>query len=214
MSGWIPECEWEGQDAYVIGGGPSLHNFDWNLLRGKNTIGCNDAYKLGEEICKVCIFGDTNFWRVYHEGLATFKNPVVTSNQSFLSKDLPWLKVMDRKARGMSRTGLGWNTNTGASGLNLALLYGAKRVFLLGFDMTMRDGKTNWHDEIVTKPNPKVYDKFLRAFEYVARDASLLFPDREIFNLTDSSRLDVFPKVSLAVHFRKETELCEPCVQS
>jgi hypothetical protein len=201
MGSWTPTTIWEGQDAYIIGGGRSLRSFDWSLLHGKNTIGCNDAFKLGVDVCKVCIFGDMNFWRTYYEGLQKFSGMVVSALQA-LRKDSPeWLKIVDRKARGLHTDAIGWNTNTGAMAVNLALLFGARRVFLLGFDMQMTDGKPNWHDDVITKPNPKVYNKFLSAFQFVARDLALKFPGRQIINVTDGSRLDVFPKVSLKDHF-------------
>ena len=72
----VPKPKWQGQDAYIIGGGPSLRDFDWELLRGLNTIGCNDAYKLGEAFCKVCIFGDSKWFYHHADNLANYGGEV------------------------------------------------------------------------------------------------------------------------------------------
>ena len=34
---------WTGETVYLIGGGPSLKNFEWNSLHGKKTIAINKA---------------------------------------------------------------------------------------------------------------------------------------------------------------------------
>jgi len=35
----LPDGSWKGNPCVVIGGGPSLEEFDWNLLNGRLTIG-------------------------------------------------------------------------------------------------------------------------------------------------------------------------------
>ena len=57
-SDWLHSEPWYNQDAYIIGGGSSLKDFNWKLLEKLNTIGCNDAYKLGSEVCKICMFAE------------------------------------------------------------------------------------------------------------------------------------------------------------
>jgi len=63
MPVWQPTNDWQDQEVFIIGGGDSLRNFDWELLKEERTIGCNDAYKLGPEICKICIFGDVSWFK-------------------------------------------------------------------------------------------------------------------------------------------------------
>ena len=36
---------WKGQTVYLIGGGPSLKNFNWSSLKDKKTIAINKAIK-------------------------------------------------------------------------------------------------------------------------------------------------------------------------
>src|SRR3990172_1959860 len=113
---WIPEPIWQGQDAFIIGGGPSLRDFNWELLREENTIGCNNAFRLGLEICKVCVFVDRKFlfdgkgprMGVYEE-LAKFPGPVVTNCTQLIGCTEPWIKIMRRETRGLHRDALGFN---------------------------------------------------------------------------------------------------------
>lgn len=205
---WEPGRIWEGEDVYVIGGGSSLHTFDWNLLRGCNTIGCNSAFILGA-VVSICIFADVGWWdRIGCKRLAEFGGLVVASNPSFDEIDLPpWVLVMDREDvhEGLYTDRLGFNGNTGALAINLALRLGAKRVFLLGFDMRLGTaGQANWHDVRYEKANPEVYTVFSERLGSVARDVPKKFPGCEVVNVSDVSELTVFRKESIAEHFTRK----------
>jgi len=198
MPKWIPEKVWEGQDAFIIGGGNSLESFNWDVLRNENTIGCNDAFKLGREICKICVFGDINWFKAFERELARYKGIVFTNSTQLQNSSIPWLWVMQRQARGLHHNALGWNGNTGAVAINLALLLGVKRIFLLGFDMHLsKDSKANWHPNKLDKPNKNIYPKFLIGFKKMADDLQPKFPGVEIINITDDSSLDLFPKIGV-----------------
>ncbi len=196
----LPLPNWSKQDAFIIGGGPSLDNFAWRNLHSKNTIGCNHAFLLGAEVCKVCIFGDWSFWEAAYEkrtpklDITTFDGYVVTNYM--LPVKPSWVTFFERVDFGLFNDGrLGWNTNTGACAVNLALLMGAQRVFLLGFDMNKApDGKTHWHNQPLAEQNGDHYRKFMESFDTIACDLSRVFPGREIINVTDgSSALKCFP---------------------
>ena len=200
MPFWTPETKWKDQDAFIIGGGVSLEKFDWELLRPEDvlTIGCNDAYLRGPDICNICFFGDIKWWRLHERRLDSFQGAVFTSCPQLYKKpnSIPWLWMMNRNGRGLHLDALGWNKNTGAGAVNLALLLGAKRVFLLGFDMHLTGGRSNWHDNVLDTPDEKVYLRMLKGFERVQRDLGK-FPGCEIFNITDDSSLDIFPKIGV-----------------
>jgi hypothetical protein len=102
---------------------------------------------------------------------------------------------MGRSSQGLHRNSLGWNRNTGAGAVNLALLLGARRVFLLGFDMHLSGGRPNWHNQLIDKPDKNCYVRFAKDFKYVARDLPIKFPGCEVINVTDDSDLNCFPKV-------------------
>lgn len=206
MPHWKVERVWDQQDVLIIGGGPSIESLDWSLLTKENTIGCNTAFIHGPEICKVCIFGDYRWWKKYTTELAVYaKNggTVFTNNQKLYSSKMPWLWTMGRESHGLHDKSLGWNGNTGASAINLAILFGAKRVFLLGYDMHLIDGRSNWHKRLLDrKPiRSSVYSLFRKQFIWVKKDWKSKFANVEIFNVTDDSGLsaDIIPWMSPSV---------------
>jgi len=197
MPRWIPTTRWKERDVFVIGGGDSLKTFDWNLLKNECTVGCNLAFKLGADVCKVCVFGDPKFFKKYRDELQKYKGVLFTNATQLQRSKYEWLWTLPRKTRGLGIDALGWNTNTGAVAINLALILGAKRVFLLGFDMRLsKNGKPNWHDGGLDKASARVYEKFILGFERMAPHLERVFPGREIINVTDDSDLDCFPKVN------------------
>lgn len=200
MPKWMPSEIWKGQDAYIIGGGPSLEHFNWDLLRDKNTIGCNAAFKLGVDICKVCFFADGKFFRKFKEELAHFSGMVVTNHITLVEDDSPWLKWMPREQWGLHHNALGYNSSSGAAAINLALLMGATRVFLLGMDLGLKDGRANWHKH-GGPPKAEVYSRFRLGFARVAHTLPKAFPGMQVVNVHDFNHLTVFPTVRVAAHF-------------
>jgi len=190
---WKPQQWYAGQDVYIIGGGPSLKTFDWQRLYNKITIGCNDAYRLGPSVCNICVFADAKWHDKNGSELMAFPNPIFTSHKTFKDhKEVLWLERIDH---GLARDKLGLNGNAGCIAVNLALILGARRVLLLGFDMKLVD-KTcaNWHEFNIGKPNKKSYERFAQGFERMAADLSTVFPGREVINLGPDSELETFTK--------------------
>jgi len=203
MPRWTPETLWLDSDAIIIGGGESLHDFPWDILRGEMTIGCNVAYKLGNEICTAVLWSDRQSFKEHHDGLREFNvngGPVFSDARKFWN-DPPadWLYVVSRRPQGLYTDGIGWNGNVGAGAINLAFLLGCKRVYLLGFDMKRVDSRTHWHDEYAKdkKKRDSSYPRFLRSFKTVAQDWRAKFSDREIINVNDDSALKFFPMMSM-----------------
>jgi hypothetical protein len=207
MPRWSPSHDWAGQDAYVIGGGTSLRSLDWGLLRGRNTVGCNSAFILGAEVVKICVFGDRAWWeKIGKVQAASYGGVMVGCTDPELHDETPWLNTILRHyPSGLGeKDRLGFNGNTGSLALNLALIKGARRVFLLGFDMKLggEEGKeANWHRVRYQQAYASVYRRFLDGFNKVKRDLLVKFPTREVYNVTDDSDLNVFPKVSPRDHF-------------
>jgi len=210
MPPWKPESKWKGQDVFVIGGGDSLRNFDWTFFKNELTIGCNTAFRLGKDVCKICFFGDAKWFKKFKRDLNQYEvtgGVIFTSAPQLYKTRLSWLWTMGREARGLHTDALGWNDNTGASAVNLALILGAKTVYLLGFDMKLsKEGKSNWHDHLIAKPSESVYPKFVTGFQFVKKDLPKVFPGRQIINITDDSCLDCFPKISVKDFFAKRKE--------
>jgi hypothetical protein len=104
---------------------------------------------------------------------------------------------MHRYNKGLVKNGLAWNSNTGSSAINLALILGAKRVFLLGFDCHLTDKQSNWHINNLDDPAKSVYLRFLKGFEILKKKLPEVFPGTEIINITDNSSINVFRKIGV-----------------
>ena len=211
---WTAPRIWPDQTVFIIGGGPSLQDFDWNLIKQYRCIGCNDAYQLGDWV-DVCCFGDAPWYHIHYKekldsqdrgiipGLESFNGLIVTCHPEF--HDNSNVRCMLRKPRGFSVRPfeVAWNCNTGSASINLAYHLGAKRAVLLGFDMGFdKDNKSNWHynikDPEQIKTNPHVFEKFQDWLPYMEKERQAKVGDTfKILNATPNSALEVFPKVKL-----------------
>lgn len=200
MELWNPTKEWEGQDAFLVGGGPSLRSFDFNLLKERNTIGCNDAFRLGKDVIQICLFSDAPWFHSNKWELESFGGRVVST--SFKLKDLkiPWMQRMDRIGNGIAEgSTVSLNYSTGASAINLAVTLGAKRIYLLGYDLSRgADGKSHWHRHERKPTSDTAFQRFIKGFSQL--DSALKqYPEVKVFNVTDGgSRLPFFERISFA----------------
>lgn len=94
-------------------------------------------------------------------------------------------------------------SNSGYAAINLAVHLGAKRILLLGYDMRLENGRSNWHDELRPFASPSLYEQSM-----LPHFATLVEPlgklGVEVVNCTPGSALDAFPKATL------EDALCSP----
>jgi hypothetical protein len=148
----LPDGSWSGNPCFIVGGGPSLEGFDWDLLKSKRTIGINRAYEVFEP---TMIFSmDTSYLNRIYQGkygqavLERFK--ASKSLKVWLVRGDPPISLPDgilivkhwtdyRKAmRAFSFSmaeGIGHGNNSGYAALNLACCLGANPIYLLGYDM-------------------------------------------------------------------------------
>ncbi len=182
----------------MIGGGPSLKGFDFERLQSKKVIGCNDAYQLGPSIVDICLFCDASFFHKEKQALEKWEGRKVTNAPTLMEVNCPWLLQMQRQKDGLSEGHvLGFNLSTGACAINLAITLGARRIFLLGYDLARSvEGRSHWHDTNPKKTQDASFERFRRGFEQVKKDL-ILFPNVQVFNVTDgSSRLQCFDRIS------------------
>ena len=212
---WTPPEMWTGKTCYIIGGGPSLEGFDFTPLHGQHVIGCNDAYSLGPWV-DVCLFGDWGWWVIHgvdrvvhdgkkrdHDGLLRFPGLIVSNtppkNMPKIIHTCPRVLPMRRQAEGipMRRDVLTWYDNCGAAAIHLALLFGATRVVLLGFDMKRGNGRQNWHRAIKPEAPPSRNDHHVMKHARLERAvAASRYKDVKILNANPDSACDAWPKVN------------------
>lgn len=208
---WSPKKIWDGQSAYIIGGGPSLIGFDWSVLTDENVIGCNAACYLPGHILDIIIFSDIDFWAFNESQLKRCSREgawLVSVCPRPLAKSPPFVKQMQRLSQGFSKKPyqLPWNASTGAAAVSLALKLGARFVYLLGYDLGASPiGLHHYHSHYAKVPEDLVYERFQEGFAALERSVVENYPDCKIVNLINgSSNLKCFQTQDVSEHFGKD----------
>lgn len=198
----IPQV-FEGQRVFIVGGGPSLRDFEFDRLAGKPTIAINRAY---EKLPGATLlwWSDARFWRIHHEQLVAHEAPFkATALMDYPAEMLPLPESVTLyrftgctgfdDAPGCLRHG-----NNGAyAAMHLAAKLGAKKLVLLGIDMAhAKDGRTHWHDgHGVIHLDDTLKDLMLPWFKTLAKP--LAQHGVEVLNASPDSRLTVWPRCSI-----------------
>jgi len=208
---YIAPKMWKGETAIVIGGGPSLIGMDLCLpypgleryFDRNRVIGVNSACYFGPSI-DVCFFGDAKwYWHNRDYLQKEFSGLMVTVNARVPGREPgvenePNVNVIRRGgSRGVLFDGdaICWNKSSGGAAINLAVLFGAKRIVLLGYDMKRGGGMKNFIPHHWESTNSNPYEGMMMTMEHLKT-----FTDKrgiEILNATPGSALNVFPKVNL-----------------
>jgi hypothetical protein len=92
---------------------------------------------------------------------------------------------------------IGWGGNSGFHALNLAVQFGAARIVLVGFDLTLAGG-LHWHGRHPPRLNNPTGKLLMRWADILDAQAPLLAGlGVEVVNASPISALAAYPKVSL-----------------
>lgn len=204
----LPAGSWAGRRCFVVGGGPSLKGFDFSLLKGELVIAVNRAFEHVPNAA-VMLAQDARLWGWYecptlNEYLGDEAKAKFDSFKGFKTwvncqvfpypEDVHVIDVIgdadpDWNPNEYSQ-GIPMTTNTGAAALMLATVLGASTIYLLGFDMEGKDGKTaNFHGGYKDSNGAHVYEDFLTDFDHYA----VKFKSKaKIINLNRKSKLKLF----------------------
>lgn len=227
---WEVPKIWENGDVWIIGGGPSIiqtfkipDDLVENVVSGKfsiseyspyfspiynkHVIGVNIAFLLGDWL-DMAFFGDSDFFLKWKPKLEKSKSLMVSCAPNTAKFD--WVKYLERdgnKPKGITElpNKVSWNANSGAAAINVAVHAGAKRIFLLGFDMKLADDyKQHYHGEYLGEKRQIRSDrknlpfhKHLPGFAQIKFDADAL--GVMIYNVNIDSAIKEFPKVTLDI---------------
>jgi len=202
----VPEM-WKGETVYIIGGGPSVNSTNLSLIYDKPVIACNQALELHP--WPVCYFKDKMWFQQNRDVLRKFSGLKITNND--VAKDLEGIKWLKRHVRSHKKgqhlvplapnpTKLMFGNNSGLEACDLARLFGASRIILVGMDMRMIDGEHNFHDAHKkwrkrTVDEHRYKNQFVWMFDLVRPQFEEL--NIEIINATPNSALDCFPIMPL-----------------
>lgn len=183
---------WPNETVVCIASGPSLTPEDVAVVRGRaRVVVVNNSYQLAPW-ADVLYAADARWWK-WHKGAPDFQGLKYSVTKD--SARWPGVIVIGRGAS----TGLSLDTtkvclggNGGYQALNLAVLLGASRVVLLGYDMAVaKDGRQHWHpDHPNTMRSP--YQNFRAAYPTLVEP--LKAAGVEVINCSRQTALTCFPR--------------------
>lgn len=201
----------EGETAVCIASGPSLSDEDIEYVRAMKAAGkcrvfvCNNNYLKVPE-ADVHFFCDKTFW-IWHclkDEFQSFKGQKITLSREIGEPDIKVMITGVVDGLSFAKDTLNTGGNSGYMQINLAVLYGCKRIILLGYDMTPKvtigdDGKekiqTHWFGSH-PQQTPVSW------FGAVAPNFNTMVPDLEragveVINASRVSAIDCFVKKPL-----------------
>lgn len=181
---------------YLIAGGPSLDEFPWDKLRGEPCIAITRSFERAPW-ADVLYFTDARFWEWYHAELSTWKGNIVTAAKpARIHPTFPRMEFYKlTMARGLDLRPncLRHGNSSGYAAINLAVHLGAKRIYLLGYDMKFKDGKSHHHGGHPVRNTETVFTKMLPFFPSIVEP--LKKHGIEVLNANPDSAIECFPKI-------------------
>lgn len=193
------------QDVYLIGGGYSVQDTDLNKLQNRNTIAINDAYEIFPNATAL-FWGDSGWFGKHGAGLITHSTKLRFHARNHGETHIKKNILAPGDATVLRRTGdYGFDpdpdsvrgNNSGVQCLNFAINMGAKRIYLIGFDMRdspLQRGKTHYHDN---RTLPMKHDTYSRLFI-----PSMISLDKEVRRLNIKVEVINCSKTSAITCFR------------
>lgn len=201
---------WEGRAVFCLASGDSLRRLtagEWGMItdaqrRGDVVLAINSSIKTARAGgCEpdALIFTDQNWFEDNEALIRAFAGPVFTLSRRAKVAMPELLRLENDTLRGFYRhPPLRDGRSTGHRAVSLAVMLGAARVVMLGYDMRVDpdSGRSHCHDDYQHTETVKSYrDEFIPSFNGWYQDA--LKVGCEIVNATEGTALDEFPKVRL-----------------
>ena len=155
-----PEQAWKGQRCFIIGGGESIKDFDFNRLKGEHVIGINRSFEIFDS--ELLYLMDIKFHDEVTKGkMDEFsKNKIHEKWNNFkgikvmlcpvtpypLDSNVHMIRRIEKKQYiSLSiEEGIYAGNNSGFGALMLAIAMGANPIYLLGYDLRV-EKQTHWH---------------------------------------------------------------------
>jgi hypothetical protein len=192
---------WSGR-CIVAASGPSLTPEVAALCRGERVIAVNDAYRLlpWAEVVYAC---DAQWWEIHRRNVLSGEcwtsHGLSPKNDKRAIVDRLGLHIIageDRPGFSLDASRIHYASNSGFQALNLAILFGADPIVLVGFDMRQVDGKTHFFGE--HKAPLRGHAQFGSWCAKFGKAAEMLGGSPRIINATPGSALTCFPMMPLA----------------
>lgn len=196
---------WPGALAVILASGPSLGRQDLAPLHAAHAAGrcrvmaVNDSWR--KYSAADLLYACDDQWWVKESGAAAFAGLKVTQD-ALAAKRYGLMRVPSVDEPGLSLDPLRIHTglNGGFQALNLALLLGAARILLLGYDMRLGPaGEKHWHPDhqgACFNPDPVKLAEWACRFEETP--PMLATAGVAVINCTPGSAIGCFPRGELA----------------
>lgn len=190
---------YKNQSCFIIGGGPSLKDFDFSHLDHKITIGINKSfltynstflYIADINFYQNCIKEYSDKWSQF-KGIKILLSPTIINN---FESSTHLIRRTYNKQLSTLNDGINSYSNTGCSAIALAYVMGFKTVYLLGIDMAC-DTTTHWHDGYAQQTLIGQQNKmksYVSSFNVLAEH--LKKTQCQVINLNIKSQLECFKK--------------------
>lgn len=199
MGATVPRLATNGT-VLCIASGPSLTREDVEYARDKvdAAIVVNTSFRMAPWATAL-IASDLRWWSWhYQEVMRTFPGLKYGTSKGLTKyKGVQILRNTGGKGLETDPTGLRHGLNSGFRAVNLAYHFGARRIILIGYDMSRGDDPKrleHWHGDHPV-PSRSPYDQFRRYF------ASIVEPLQqagvEVLNCSRRTALECFPVVAL-----------------
>lgn len=188
------------KDVFILGSGTSLRNFDFTKLHDKYVIAVN--HSIEHYNAQALIFGDKVFvtktkfdFMKYHGNIFCSEKCLGTNPIQDIHKENKRRLYVFKDRRDEPSTsfkaGLFHPTSSGALAINLALVAGARMIYLLGFDFYYNKGIHFYPDyeHHGRMPEERMMVK-LKRFAWFEKYTNII-------NLNLKSNLNVFTKKSI-----------------
>lgn len=208
----LTDGAWSGRPAYLVGGGPSLKDFNWLLLAGlPNIIVVNAVMKhvphgaisFTEDIRFIEKF-HTEPWYSAFQGTKVFHalDPMYKTQALGFDSSLEIIRKhggnWERNDKYWSKSfadGLSYSSNSMIGALNIADIFGADPIYLLGVDCNpIGRENPNFHD--LYPADWRTFDSQLESFKSDFEHwAAPHLKHRLVINLNPSSAVTCWPKL-------------------
>lgn len=204
---------WEGATAFILGGGPSLHDVDLSLIKDEKIIGVNESYTFGNFV-DFTFIGNNKYYIRHKHKFADYTGHVVCAGGKSYHDPNVLTVYKSNSVCTMQKGRIGMKNNSGIGAINLAMQLGVSEIVLLGFDMGLKNGM-NWHNNNITTNilKKQITERYYEGVRKTMceRVVDIVYrANIDVYNCTPETALDCFPVMSLDEYFeQKEFELLE-----
>ena len=209
----LADGAWTGKPAYLVGGGPSLKDFNWSLLSGLETVIVVNAAMRNVPRAAIFFTEDIRFIEKFHaepwyaafRGMKVFHalDPQYETQALGYDSSLTIIRkhggAWERNDKFWAKSfkeGLSWSSNSLIGALNIADLLGADPLYLLGVDCvpTKRENP-NFHS--LYPPDWRSFDGQLESFRSDFQWwAAPNLRHRTVINANPESAVTCWPRVT------------------